>query len=132
VGELQLQAAIAAIAAESALTGAIDWGRVAALYGALAAVAPSPVVTVNRAAAVTFAEGAEAGLALLAPVLRDPALARYQPLHATHAELLRRRGDAHGARDAYRRAIALTDNAVERAELARRLAAVQTAGPAAT
>ncbi len=132
VGEFQLQGAIAAIEAESALTGAIDWGRVAALYGALAAVTPSPVVAVNRAAAVTFAEGAEAGLAMLAPLLRDPALARYQPLHATHAELLRRRGDAHGARDAYRRAIALTDNAVERAELARRLEAVQTGGPAAT
>jgi RNA polymerase sigma-70 factor (ECF subfamily) len=131
-GEFQLQAAIAAIEIDSALTGAIDWRRVAALYGALAALAPSPVVAVNRAAAVTFSEGPEAGLALLAPLLRDPALARYQPLHATHAELLRRRGDANGARDAYRRALALTDNAVERAELARRLDAVQTDGPAAT
>jgi RNA polymerase sigma-70 factor, ECF subfamily len=131
-GEFQLQAAIAAIEMEGALAGAIDWARVAGLYGALAAVAPSPVVSVNQAAAVAFAGGAEAGLALLAPLLCDPGLAGYQPLHATHAELLRRRGDADGAGEAYRRAIVLSENAVERAELARRLAAVQTAGPAAS
>jgi RNA polymerase sigma-70 factor (ECF subfamily) len=131
-GEFQLQAAIAAIEMQGALEGTIDWGRVAALYSALAAVAPSPVVSVNHAAAIAFAGGVEAGLVLLAPLLSDPGLARYQPLHATHAELLRRRGDEHAAAGAYRRTIALTDNAVERAELARRLEAVQTAGPAAS
>jgi RNA polymerase sigma-70 factor (ECF subfamily) len=131
-GEFKLQAAIAAIEIEGALEGTIDWARVAALYGALTTVAPSPVVSVNHAAATAFAGGTEAGLLLLTPLLSDPGLARYQPLHATHAELLRRRGDAHGAGEAYRRTIALTDNAVERAELARRLKAVQTAGPAAS
>jgi RNA polymerase sigma-70 factor, ECF subfamily len=131
-GEFQLQAAIAAIEIEGVLAGAIDWARVAALYAALQALKPSPVVAVNHAAAVGFANGAEAGIKLLQPLLGDPALAKYQPLYATHAELLRRRGDAAGAEHAYARALALTENSVERAELTRRLEAVQTAGPAAT
>jgi RNA polymerase sigma-70 factor (ECF subfamily) len=79
------------------------------------------VVELNRAAAVGFAAGAEAGLELLEPLLVDPALDGYQPLHATHADLLRRAGDADGAARAYEQAIALSANAVERAELERRL-----------
>jgi RNA polymerase sigma-70 factor (ECF subfamily) len=70
---------------------------------------------------VAFADGPQAGLALLAPLLGDPALARYQPLRAAHAELLRRTGDAAGAARAYEQAIELSANAVERAELERRL-----------
>ena len=66
--------------------------------------------------------GPQAGLELLEPLLADPALERYQPLHAAHADLLRRAGDRQGAARAYERAIALTANAVERAELERRLA----------
>ena len=61
---------------------------------------------------------------LLEPLLSDPALERYQPLHAAHADLLTRAGDAAGAARAYERAIALTANAVERAELERRAGAV--------
>jgi RNA polymerase sigma-70 factor, ECF subfamily len=61
---------------------------------------------------------------LLGPLLGDPALERYQPLHAAHAELLRRAGDQAGAALAYQHAIMLTGNAVERAELARRLEAL--------
>jgi RNA polymerase sigma-70 factor (ECF subfamily) len=79
------------------------------------------VVELNRAAAIGFAAGPDAGLELLAPLLGDPALERYQPLHATHAELLRRVGDLPGAARAYEQAIALSTNAVERAELERRL-----------
>ena len=82
------------------------------------------MVELNRAAAVGFAHGAQAGLALLAPLLSDPALERYQPLYAAHAELLRRAGDQEGAARAYERAIGLSDNAVERAELERRLRAL--------
>ncbi|HWC39164.1 MAG TPA: hypothetical protein VG476_11575, partial [Acidimicrobiales bacterium] len=63
----------------------------------------------------------EAGLELLEPLLADPALNSYQPLHATHADLLRRTGDVHGAERAYERAIALSTNVVERSELERRL-----------
>jgi RNA polymerase sigma-70 factor (ECF subfamily) len=120
-GEYQLQAAITALHLEAENT---DWAQIAELYGALARLSPSPVVELNRAAAVGFSEGPEAGLALLAPLLEDPALARYQPLHAAHAELLRRAGDDTAAAGAYERAIALSANAVEREELERRLRAL--------
>jgi RNA polymerase sigma-70 factor (ECF subfamily) len=65
-------------------------------------------------------------LVLLEPLLTDPALERYQPLHAAHAELLSREGDAVGAGRAYERAIELSANAVERAELERRMGALGT------
>ena len=83
------------------------------------------MVELNRAVAVGLADGPAAGLALLEPLLGEPALERYQPLHAAHAELLSRAGDAAGAARAYERAIALTANAVERAELERRLGALR-------
>jgi RNA polymerase sigma-70 factor, ECF subfamily len=120
-GHYQLQAAITALHIQASDAGATDWAQIAELYGALATLSPSPVVEVNRAAAVGFAVGPEAGLELLAPLLREPALERYQPLHAAHAELLRRAGDAAAAARAYERAIALSTNAVERSELERRL-----------
>ena len=84
------------------------------------------MVELNRAVAVGFAAGAEAGSSCSQPLLGDPALERYQPLHAAHAELLRRAGDAPGAARAYERAIALSANAVERAELERRLRALRS------
>jgi RNA polymerase sigma-70 factor (ECF subfamily) len=117
-GPYQLQAAIAALHLEDK----VDWAQIAELYGALGRISPSPVIEVNRAVAVGFASGAEAGLALLAPLLDDPVIERHQPLHAAHAELLRRAGDRAGASRAYERAIALSANAVERAELERRRA----------
>jgi RNA polymerase sigma-70 factor, ECF subfamily len=119
-GEYQLQAAITVLQIQGADAEATDWAQIAELYGALAALNPSPVVELNRAVAVGLASGPAAGLALLEPLLGDPALERYQPLHAAHAELLSRAGDAAGAARAYQRAIALTANAVERAELERR------------
>jgi len=117
-GNYQLQAAITALQIEDAET---DWAQIAELYGALAQLNPSAVVELNRAVAVGLADGPAAGLALIEPLLADPALERYQPLHAAHAELLSRAGDADGAARAYERAIELTPNAVERAELERRL-----------
>ena len=83
------------------------------------------MVELNRAVAVGLAAGPAAGLTLLEPLLADPALERYQPLHAAHAELLSRAGDTAGATRAYERAIALSANAVERAELERRLGAIR-------
>jgi RNA polymerase sigma-70 factor (ECF subfamily) len=120
VGPYQLQAAIAALHLEDEA----DWVQIAELYAALLRITPSPVIEVNRAVAVGFASGPEAGLELLAPLLQEPALERHQPLHAAHAELLRRAGDVDGAARAYQRAIALSANAVERAELERRRAAL--------
>jgi RNA polymerase sigma-70 factor, ECF subfamily len=124
-GEYQLQAAITALQIQAQDADATDWGQIAELYGALARLNPSPVVELNRAVAVGLASGPDAGLALLEPLLADPVLERYQPLHAAHAELLSRAGDAEGAARAYERAIALTANAVERAELERRLGALR-------
>jgi RNA polymerase sigma-70 factor, ECF subfamily len=121
-GAYQVQAAIAAAHAEAPAAELTDWARIAALYGQLDALAPSPVVQVNRAVAVAFAGDLPAARALLDPLLAEPRLAGYAPLHAAHAELLRRAGDEAGARAAYDRAIAASANAVERAELARRRA----------
>ena len=119
-GEYQLQAAITALQ----IGDDTDWEQIAELYGALSAVNPSPVVELNRAVAVGLASGPAAGLELLEPLLADKTLERYQPLHAAHAELLARAGDAERADRAYERAIELSANAVERAELERRLGAL--------
>jgi RNA polymerase sigma-70 factor, ECF subfamily len=120
-GQYQLQAAITALHIQASDAEATDWAQIAELYGALAKLSPSPVVELNRAASVGFAAGPRAGLELLEPLLDDPALEDYQPLHAAHAELLRRAGEQADAARAYERAIALSANAVERAELERRL-----------
>jgi RNA polymerase sigma-70 factor (ECF subfamily) len=121
-GPFQVQAAIAALHAEAPSWSATDWPQVAALYGELSTMAPSPVVTLNRAAALAMADGPHVGLALLATLDGDDRLARYQPLHATRAELLLRAGDHAGAAAAYERAIELTNNAAERQALERRAA----------
>jgi RNA polymerase sigma-70 factor, ECF subfamily len=123
-GEYQLQAAITALQIRAETPEATDWTQIAELYGALGRLNPSPVIELNRAVAVGLSAGPAAGLDLLAPLLDDPALDDYQPLHAAHADLLRRAGDAAGAARAYERAIALTANAVERDELERRLNAL--------
>ncbi|HEY7003508.1 MAG TPA: RNA polymerase sigma factor [Gaiellaceae bacterium] len=124
-GPYQLQAAIAALHTEAASSEETDWARIADLYGVLGRVAPSPVIEINRAVAVAFASGAEAALELLAPLIEDPRLERYQPLYAAQAELLLRAGDREGAGIAYERAVELSGNAVERAELERRLATIR-------
>jgi RNA polymerase sigma-70 factor (ECF subfamily) len=123
-GPYQLQAAIAALHASSPSADATDWIEIATLYAELDRRAPSPVIRINRAAALAFAGAPEAGLQLIAPLLDDPRLSSYAPLHATHAELLRRTGALTAATSAYDLAIASTSNAVERAELQRRRAAV--------
>jgi RNA polymerase sigma-70 factor, ECF subfamily len=123
-GEYQLQAAITALQIQAPDAEATDWAQIAELFGALARLNPSPVVELNRAVAVGLASVPAAGLALLEPLLGDSALERYQPLHAAHAELLSCADDAAGAARAYERAIALSANAVERAELKRRLDAL--------
>ncbi|GAC1318452.1 MAG: RNA polymerase sigma factor [Thermoleophilaceae bacterium] len=124
-GPRQIEAAIAALHVEAASAEMTDWTQIAALYGALAGLAPSPVVELNRAVAVGFAAGAQAGLELLAPLCADPRLERYQPFHAARAELLRRAGDHGGAAACYERAIALSANDVERTELEHRLLALR-------
>jgi RNA polymerase sigma-70 factor, ECF subfamily len=121
-GSYALQAAITALHVEAPDPEETDWAQVAALYGRLAQLDPSPVVAINHAAAVGFAAGPERGLSLLEPLLGDPKLAGYTPLHATHADLVRRQGDADGAARAYERAASVSANQVERDELLRRRA----------
>jgi RNA polymerase sigma-70 factor (ECF subfamily) len=129
-GTYQLQAAITALHVEAPSTAETDWDEIAALYQRLAEIDRSPVVAVNHAVAVGFASGPRAGLDRLAPLLDDARIAGYQPLHAAHAELLRRAGDLERAAEAYQRAIALSANAVERAELEARLRAIESSAGA--
>jgi RNA polymerase sigma-70 factor (ECF subfamily) len=123
-GQYQLQAAITALQIDGSDRSVTDWPQIADLYGALAKLTPTPVVELNRAAAVGFASGPQAGLELLEPLLDEPSLEHYQPLYATHADLLRRAGNFKAAALAYEQAIALSTNPVERAELERRLHAL--------
>ena len=121
-GPYVIQAAIAALHAGAPAWEATDWVQIAGLYAELERLEPSPVVTINRAVAVGFADGPRAGLAILDAVAGDERLARYQPLHAARAELLARAGEDADA--AYAEAISLTANEGERSALeARRTAA---------
>ncbi|MGA8379675.1 MAG: sigma-70 family RNA polymerase sigma factor [Stellaceae bacterium] len=120
-GRYQLQAAIAAVHAGAASAEATDWPQIAALYGELARLDPSPVVLLNRAVAIGMSEGPRRGLTLIDEL---GALDRYHLYHAARADLLRRLGCAPAAAEAYRQALALTANAIERAYLERRLAAL--------
>jgi RNA polymerase sigma-70 factor, ECF subfamily len=123
-GPYQLQAAIAALHATAPDAEHTDWHQIAGLYCRLERVAPSPVIAVNRAVALGMADGPHAGLALLDALAADRRMAAYQPFHAARAELLRRAGAAPDAAAAYSRAIELSANEVQRAELERRRAAL--------
>jgi RNA polymerase sigma-70 factor (ECF subfamily) len=123
-GRFALQAAIAAVHAEAPSWEATDWNELVALYDLLAEAWPSPVVALNRAVAVGFARGPEAGLAELDALATEPQLATYAYLSASRADLLRRLGRTAEARVAYVEALALTDNEIERRFLERRLDAL--------
>jgi RNA polymerase sigma-70 factor, ECF subfamily len=122
VGPYQLQAAIAALHAEAASPEDTDWRQIAALYGELARIHPSPVVQLNGAVAVGMSEGPRRGLALIDELGTSGELDRYHLFHAARADMLRRLGSFEAAAEAYRRALALMANGVERAYLERRLA----------
>ena len=119
-GPYTLQAAIAAEHATAGRATDTDWPKIAVLYGWLSRIAPSPVVELNRAVAVAMAGELERGLGL-AELQAEP-LDRYHLFHAARADLLRRLGRAEEAAAAYRRAIDLCGNDVERRYLERRLA----------
>ncbi|MEV0131555.1 DUF6596 domain-containing protein [Dactylosporangium sp. NPDC050688] len=119
-----VEAAIAAVHAESPSWEATDWPQIVALYNVLLDLWPSPVVALNRAVAVGLRDGPAAGLAALEPLLDEPALAAYAYLSAARADFLRRLGRRSEAAAAYQEALALTGNDAERAFLAGRLAEV--------
>ncbi len=120
-GPYALQAAIAAVHAQAPTAAATDWPQIAALYGMLAEVHPTPVVELNRAVAVAMAAGIERGLELVDDLDRRGELAGYHLLPVTRAELLRRLGRHPEAADAYRRALTLVRNDAERKHLEKRL-----------
>jgi RNA polymerase sigma-70 factor (ECF subfamily) len=124
VGPYQLQAAIAALHAQAESPAKTDWVQIAALYGALTRIQPSPVVQLNGAVAIGMAEGPQRGLALIDELGASGELDRYHLFHAARADMLRRLGWSEAAAEAYRRALALMANGVERAYLERRLAAL--------
>jgi len=127
VGPYQLQAAIAACHARAESWEATDWPEIVAHYGALAEIAPSPVVELNRAVAIGLARGPEAGLAAL-DAIDTSALIAYHHLPAARADFLRRLERWDDAATEYRRALALADNPREKSFLAARLAACEASG----
>jgi len=114
LGPYGLQAAIAACHARAPSTEATDWAQIAALYGALAAAAPSPVVELNRAVAISMAEGPEAGLAAVDALAGEPALRGYHLLPAVRGDMLARLGRRAEASAEFARAAELTRNERER------------------
>jgi RNA polymerase sigma-70 factor (ECF subfamily) len=123
-GSYQVQAAIACLHASAATAADTDWREIAALYGVLAVLTPSPVIELNRAAAIGMAEGPAAGLTHADAVrARHPELEGFHLLHATRAELLVRAGRLEDAGAAYDRALALAPaEGTARADLTRRRA----------
>ena len=121
IGPYALQAAIAAEHARAKSAAGTDWSRIVATYDLLLAAEPSPVIELNRAAAISMRDGPAAGLALVDAIFGRGELADYQPAHAARAELCRRLGRNAEARAAYRRAIGLTQQAAARRFLERRL-----------
>jgi RNA polymerase sigma-70 factor, ECF subfamily len=123
LGPYALQAEIASCHARARKAEETDWERMAEVYGALAVVAPSPVVDLNRAVAVGMAYGPAAGLALVDRLLDEPALKAYHLLPSVRGDLLAKLGRFAEARGEFERAASLTRNARERTLLLDRAAA---------
>lgn len=122
VGLYTLQAAIVAVHANAPSVSATDWGQIVGLYDVLLRVDPSPVVELNRAVAVAMRDGPAAGLGLIDAILERGDLADYHLAHAARADMCRRLGRKEEARNAYERALSLTQQEPERRFLERRLA----------
>ncbi|WP_430503304.1 RNA polymerase sigma factor [Micromonospora trifolii] len=125
-GPYGVQAAIAALHDEAADVASTDWQQVVALYDVLLGLVPSPIVALNRAAAVAMRDGPAAGLALLDELADEPRLRGHHPYPAARADLLRRLGRYDEAAAAYRSALTLVGTEPERAYLLSQLKAVTT------
>ncbi len=129
VGPYTVQAAIAAVHADAASAAATDWAQIVGLYDVLLNAEPSPVVELNRAAAVAMRDGPSAGLALIDAILARGELRDYHLAHSARADLCRRLGRAADARASYARALALARQEPERRFLSRRLAELNAGMP---
>jgi RNA polymerase sigma-70 factor, ECF subfamily len=121
IGPYQLQAAIGALHAQARTAAETEWKEIAALYGELLRIMPTPVVALNRAVAVAMSEGLEQGLALIDQSGASGKLDDYYLFHAARADLLRRLHRPEDAAQAYRRSLELTANRIEQEYLRRRL-----------
>ena len=121
VGVFTVQAAIAAVHAEAPSSAGTNWDAIVTWYDVLLRADPSPVIALNRAAAIAMRDGPESGLALIDSLLSDGALSNYHLAHSARAELCRRLGRTNEARDAYGAALALARQEPERRFLQRRL-----------
>lgn len=121
VGPYAVQAAIAAVHAQAPAAGVTDWFEIVSLYDLLLRIDPSPVVELNRAAAVAMRDGPQAGLALIDALLACGELANYHLAHSARADLFRRLGRTAEARACYERALGLTRQEPERRFIERRL-----------
>ena len=121
-GVYSLQAAISALHADAARSELTDWPQIVGLYDALLRLSPSPVVALNRAAALAFRDGPLVGLTQIDAILAAGELDDYHLAHAARADRYRRLGRSEDARAAYERALSLTQQFPERRFLARRLA----------
>lgn len=124
VGPFQLQAAIAAVHAESPSPGETDWKQITILYRMLASLDDSPVVRLNLAVAVGMSQGPKDGLELVESLLREDAMARHHRTHAVRAHLLEAAGQLQAAAQAYAEAASLTRSLPEQRYLNRRAAIV--------
>lgn len=125
VGPYALQAAISAVHAEAPDFESTDWAQILALYDVLLRAMPSPVVELNRAVAVAFHNGLESGLVIIDELLRRGELDDYHLIHAARADLLRRLGRVDDARQAYNRALGLTQQGPEHRFLRRRISELE-------
>jgi len=121
IGTYTLQAGIAIVHADAPSADATDWSRIVTLYDLLLEATPSPVIELNRAAAVAMRDGADEGLSLVDAILERGELNRYSFAFAARADLCRRLGRLEDARQAYRRALDLTEQDAERRFLEERL-----------
>ena len=120
-GRYAVQAAIAAVHAEATSAGTTDWTEIVSLYDVLLSIDPSPVIELNRAAAMAMRDGPASGLALIDGIFSRGELDGYAPAHAARADLCRRLGRTRAARAAYERALELTQQDTERRFLERRM-----------
>src|SRR6266851_2496640 len=120
-GAYTLQAAIAAVHAESSSVASTDWRQITLLYDQLLRIQPSPVVELNRAVAIAMCEGLEQGLCLIDDVLAREQLSHYHLAHSARADMCRRLGRIPEARVSYEKALALASQEPDRRFLARRL-----------